>query len=121
MNRNQIIVWMRRVTWMTALLGGMYLFLRFDTIQLEEGISPIHRYGQGDRLLVDLHFDGLAEGNAVVVRGTDQALHLVLIERIDPEQGVWVRVDHPDGYSSESQGWLARDAVLGRVVLAIPW
>jgi hypothetical protein len=121
MNRNQILRCVRRATWVTAILGAMYLFIRYDTINLEGGESPIFRYGQGQRLLVDLRFNDLEVNNAVIVRGHDQGLHLVLVEKIDPDQGVWVRVDHPEAYSSEQSGWLALEAVLGRVILALPW
>ena len=35
--------------------------------------------------------------------------------------GVGVAADHPQALSSELVGWLEREAVLGRVVLALPW
>ena len=53
MTRERTLYLLRRATWAGALIGVLYLLWRFDSIALEDGASPIHRYGAGDRLVVD--------------------------------------------------------------------
>ena len=121
MNAPRAIRTLRRVTLALAAVGLVYLWVRFDTITIEGGRSPIHRYGTGDRLIVDLHARDLEVGNAIIARDPEGGLHLALVARISQEGAVWLSVDHPEAVSSEQLGWFSADDVLGRVVLALPW
>ncbi|MDG1490682.1 MAG: hypothetical protein P8M11_13570 [Planctomycetota bacterium] len=112
---------LRRWTLLLALAGGAYLGLRFETISLpEDRCCPVNRFGAGDRLIVDRHPPSVGPGDAVLVRGKEGALHLVVVSATR-EGGafLWCSSDCPDctGFDSAVDGWVEQAAISGRVLL----
>lgn len=123
MNPRELIRPLRRGTVVLALLMALWLVWRFDRMRLpSEGCSPLATVGAGDILLVDRHPSRPGPGDAVFVE-VQGKVHLVRITQRDAGGQLWVEteVSSCPGAGSDEFGWLAPEAVVGRVLLAWPW
>lgn|GEM_PF-6138006 len=115
----------RRVALVGALLGAFYLFSRYSLLDLpERGCSPLWNVAPGDRLVLDTWERDPAPGDGVVVRDADGALQLGRV--LEPPTGttdgaLWIGYDDPNcpGYDSAVSGAIARDDVVGRILLVL--
>lgn len=111
----------RRITLVVAAVGGGYLVMRFNVTRVPEGrCCPLVRFTPGANLVVDGHPSRLWEDDAVLVRDAAGGLHLSIVETVREDGAIWCTTDRAGcpGYSSEQYGWVARDAVQGRVLLS---
>ena len=111
-----------------TLLGTGYLVLRFDLQSIPEGgCSALRRFSAGDRLIVDRWAPTLDEGDAVLFDGGEE--YGLLLGRIETREGqgggarYWVSGDRSDCPTPGSVdfGWLQRDRISSRVLMAWPW
>jgi len=107
-----------------AFLGALYLVWRVDTLRLPAaGCSPVLRFEPGAFLLLDARPPRL-QGGDVVLFGSEggSTLYLGVIER-EQDGRFWILTNNPEcpGTGSEKLGWIARDAIRGRALLALPW
>jgi len=120
--QRRLLTRFRRWTILLALAGAAYLGLRFDMVTLPpDGCSPVTRYDPGDRLVIDRHPGEVGPGDAVLVRGGDGLLHLVVVEARRGDDGrLWCSADCPRcaAFDSSAAGWLEGEAVAGRDLLA---
>ena len=125
MNPRTLTPHLRRIAYLLAGMGVIYLYLRFDTRRLpEEGCSPLLRFAPGDRLLIDQRPEGFAVGDAVLVQADDGILYLALVRRLRSEdQELWVQTDAPDcpGRDSDDFGWVPVEEAVARVIMVWPW
>jgi len=122
---------LRRVTWLLAACGVLYLIMRYDNQGLPaNGCSPLRRFAAGNSLLCDLRPSGYEVGDAVMIHGPDGMLYLALVTEVRPEGGargaveeLWVETDASDcpGKDSHDFGWVAREDCASRVLFAWPW
>lgn len=117
----------RRVIYLLAALGVVYLIWRFELVRLpNEGCSPLLRVGAGDLLWFDQRPSQLGEGDVVLFEGPGGALLLGEIRADDEADrpkvpgAFWIRTDRPDcpGFDSVELGWIPRERVHGRMLLA---
>lgn len=123
MSPRRLVVHLRRVVLTVCLVALGYLWIRFDVYPLPDaGCSPVARFGPGDTLLLDLRPRAAEVGDALLVRGDDGLLHLVVVTRVRPGE-VWVGTDAPScpGPGSEEFGWVASGDVAARALMALPW
>lgn len=107
-----------------AFLGGLYLIWRVELLRLPPaGCSPVLRFAPGALLLLDGKPPRLHSGDVVLfeAEGSD-TLYLGVVER--EENGrYWILTDNAacPGTDSDDLGWIPRDALRGRALLALPW
>jgi hypothetical protein len=116
----------RRAALLCAFLGALYLFARADTLRIPAGgCSPVLRYSPGDLLLLDARPPRLYPGDVVLfAAGGGATLYLGVVEREEPGGGrYWIVTDNPacPGLDSDDVGPIARAAVRGRALCALPW
>lgn len=112
---------LRRGSLLCALVVGCYLAWRFGTVQFPaEGCSPLASVGAGDVLLVDRKPGELQLGAALFVE-VEGRLYLVRLKRRDEHGRLWVEteVSACPGADSDDFGWIDRDAVRSRVLMAL--
>lgn len=121
MNPKQWVRPLRRGSLLCALVVGCYLVWRFGTLQFPaEGCSPLASIGAGDVLLVDRRPGALKLEAALFVEVEEQ-LYLVRLKRRDAQGRLWVEteVSTCPGADSDDFGWIERDAVRSRVLMAM--
>jgi hypothetical protein len=131
-------LFLRRLRRLVLVLVGaalLYGYVRFDVVLLPEGaLSPLYGIHAGDRLLVDRRARTGAPGETWLFRGPEQALLLGRVEEPpaslagEPlaavEQGaLWILFERavPGLADSSELGPIAPEALVGRVVLVLPW
>ena len=125
---------LRRISWIVAAMGFVYLYVRYDTRTLPEGgCSPLVRFAAGDVLLLDTRPAGYAVGDALLFNATVKGANELLmgkVQRVAPEGStragalqVWVVTDAVDcpGEDSTSLGWIDRERCRARILFAWPW
>ncbi len=117
------------------LLGGGYLWLRFEMVPIpEDAYSPLVEFDPGARLVVDTHFGELQVGDVVLFEGDPGEILFGRIEEPPPsapreiwdavEGGeLWIEGDRPDVPVRDSRilGTIPRERVTGRVAFALDW
>ena len=112
--------WLSRGTLAFTVLGGLYLWTRYEVLTLPgEGCSPLTRLAPGSLLWIDLRPAALAEGDVVFFALADGRLALAEVER-QGEEGLWLVTDDEacPGESSATLGWIDEARVHGRMILA---
>jgi hypothetical protein len=113
---------LRRITLISAVLGAIYLWNRFEVITMpEDRCSPLLRLAPGNKLWVDRRPGGVAVGDVLFFTIPDGGLGIAEVERIDREgERYWMAIDNPDCPVSDSDqfGWISREAVEGRMMMA---
>lgn len=123
----RILLFARRLLVLGTVAGGAYLWARYEWVTLpDEGCSPLVALAPGTTMLFDTRPRRLAVGSVVLFEGPDG--QLLLGEIADPDRGpaerppgaLWVLTDDPDcpGLDSRTLGWIAPEAVRGRMVFA---
>lgn len=118
-----VLRWAGRITMLVGLAGFAYLWRRFDTFVLPGPCSPVVRLASGTRLVVDRRPPEYRSGDVVFFEGPAGVILLGELEREREDGAVWIATDAPDcpGIASERLGWIPRDLLRGRVVLASGW
>lgn len=125
----------RRVVLLVATSLVLYAWARFDVVVLPEGaVSPLYGIHPGDRLLVDRRPGALGSGSDVLYRAPDGRLLLGRTAEPPADAGAeararlaegarWVLLDRPvEGVpDSRTLGPIQPEALVGRVVLVLPW
>lgn len=124
MNPKLVVARVQRVILALAFFGGLYLLYRIDLLRVPAaGCSPVLRYSPGALLLLDSHPPRLYAGDVVLfeTEGTT-TLYLGVVER-EEDGRFWILTDNPTcpGTDSDDVGWVAKDLVRGRALLALPW
>ncbi|WP_261841123.1 nickel-type superoxide dismutase maturation protease [Aliamphritea ceti] len=91
------------------------------SIHRVRGQSMLPTFSEGDYVLClrPLSLLPLKVGDVVVVQHPRFGRIIKRIETLNDESAMWLRGDNPQSTSSETMGWLARQALIGRVVLHI--
>jgi hypothetical protein len=114
---------LRNLTLLCAAVGGLYLWNRYELIDLPaEGRSPLASLSPGNRLWVDLMPGRFVVGDVLFYSPPDGELSFGRVQRIEAEpERYWVVVDAPDlvARSSEGLGWIPRDWIQGRLMMAL--
>jgi hypothetical protein len=114
-------MWTRRAIVAGCLVGGAYLWSRFDSFVLATPCSPVARVAPGTRLWVDRRPPRYHPGDLVFFLGPDGHIHLAEVTELqDGDARLWVETDDPrcPGLDSRQLGWLPRERLQGRVVFA---
>jgi len=114
---------LRRGTLIVAAIAGVYLWSRYEVIPLPaEGCSPLQRLSPGNLLWVDRYPSSVIVGDVLFFEQADGSVGLGEVARLEaaPER-YWIVTDDdacpaPD---SDDFGWVAPDAVYGRLLLAM--
>jgi len=115
---------LRRIAYVLAGTGALYLFVRYDLFDVPEaGCSPVVGVAPGARLLLDGWATDARVDDVVLFRDAAGALHLGrIVEPGEPlgSDAVWIGGDDPDcpGYESAASGAVPRSAILARVLVA---
>ncbi len=122
--------WVRNGVFLACGLGLAYLVWRFELVRLPRaGCSPLLRLAPGDLLVFDTRARAYHTWDVVLFRGPRGEL---LLGELRPDsEGIgappspagdhaWIRTDRPDcpGTDSLQLGWIPRDALAGRLLLA---
>jgi hypothetical protein len=120
----QLLRSLRRIAYVLAGTGTLYLFVRYDLFDVPEvGCSPVVGVAPGARLLLDSWAEDARVDDVVLFRDANGALHIGRIvepgEALGPE-AVWIGGDDPDcpGYESAASGAVPRGAIRARVLVA---
>ena len=116
----RFLPWIRRASLAAAALGALWIYWRFELLELPgAGCSPLLRLAPGSRLVVDRRPPRLAAGDVVLFDLGDGSLGIAEVERVAAE-GLWLRTDAPGcpGPDSDELGWVAPERVGGRMVFA---
>jgi len=107
-----------------VLAGGFYLYHRYEVIRLPEGgRSPLLRLAPGMRLWLDRRPPTIAAGDVVFFELEGGKVGFAEVERVDGEGETaryWVVTDAPDveAQDSDELGWLHRDSIQARLMMA---
>lgn len=129
-----LLLWARRALLVYAIGAAFYLQWRFDLQTLPaDGISPLHDFSPGSRLLIDVRERSPRLGEAVLFRD-DQGR--ILLARNEPppdvdadraagwarEEKFWLSIDNQalDLPDSSDMGPIGAERIVGRVVCALP-
>lgn len=114
---------LRNLTLVCAVAGGVYLWNRYELIDLpQEGQSPLKSLSPGNRLWVDLMPRTIVVGDVLFYAPPAGGLAFGRVERIEEEpRRYWVVIDVPelDAPSSEELGWISSEQVQGRLMMAL--
>lgn len=129
-----LLMWVRRALLVYAIGGAFYLQWRFDLRTLPaDGISPLHDFSPGSRLLIDTRERSPRIGEAVLFRD-DQGRILLARSEVPPdvdaklaagwasEGKYWLSIDNAalDLPDSSDMGPIGGERIVGRVVCALP-
>jgi hypothetical protein len=114
---------LRNATLLTAVAGGIYLWNRYELIDLPRaGCSPLKSLSPGNKLWVDLFPARIVVGDVLFFLPPQGQLSLARVERIEgaPER-YWLAGDDPTcpTVASDELGWIPGDWVQGRLMMAI--
>jgi len=112
---------LRVLTLALAGVGVLYLWNRYELIDLPEGgCSPLRRLRAGNTLWVDLKPAHIAVGDVLFFELPGGEIGLAEVERSRDGEAWWVACDDPacPGTDSEELGWIPRERVHGRLLMA---
>lgn len=122
MNPRRLQRSLRLFTLVIAGLGGFYLWNRYELIDLPvEGCSPLRRIRPGQTLWIDLSPSTISAGDVVFFELPDGQLALAQVDRLASEpQRYWLLCDDPGcpGEDSDNHGWIPRELIHGRMMMA---
>lgn len=115
---------LRNATLVVTFAGGLYLWNRFELFDLPaEGCSPLQSLRPGNKLWVDLYPRRIGVGDVVFFQPPGGEISLGRVERLEeePQPRYWLGVDDPacPGQDSEALGWVSRDWIQGRMMMAL--
>ena len=115
---------LRNATLVVTAAGGLYLWNRFELIDLpSQGCSPLKSLRPGNQLWVDLYPRRIEVGDVVFFQPPAGEVSLARVERIEEleESRYWLGGDAPacPGQGSEELGWVSRDWIQGRMMMAL--
>jgi hypothetical protein len=122
MNSRKILAICRRLTWVLALIGGFYLWDRYELMRLpSEGCSPVVSLRPGTVLWVDRHAKAASVGDVLFysLPNGQTAIGRCSKQQESPE-AFWVVADNPQcpGQDSDDIGWVPPSRIEGRLLLA---
>ena len=122
MNPKQVQRILGRATLLAVAISGIYLWSRYEWMKLPgEGCSPLTRISPGSTLWVDRWPGGIVPGDVIFFAVEDGSIALAEVGAVAPEgDRYWVTTDVEEcpGADSDELGWISRDAVRGRLLMA---
>lgn len=111
-----------RATLVAVAIGGIYLWNRYEWMKLPgEGCSPLTRISPGNTLWVDRWPGRIEVGDVLFFDVGDGGIAIAEVSEVAPDgDRYWVLTDVEDcpGVDSDELGWISRDAVQGRLMMA---
>ena len=115
---------LRRITFLLAAVGGLYIYSRFSLMTLPaEGCSPIERFAPGTSLLLDQRPPQWGVGDAVLFGSGADSISLGEVGELRSDGSAWIVINATNcpGASSAELGWIAEDRLVARVIFAARW
>ena len=122
MKKQQALAYLRRVTWLFAAGGAIYLWARYDLIRLPgAGCSPLLSLRPESVLWVDRYSRKALPGDVLFFSLPDGRVGFGrCAKRRENPDGYWIVSDNPSclGPGSNEFGWVAPGDVQARMVMA---
>lgn len=112
---------LRRASLVFAVGGALYMWQRYEWMQLPaQGCSPLIALRPGSRLWVDRRPSDLGPGDVLFFTLADGAVGFARCSRT-AGPNLWLETDNREcpGQDSDELGWIARDRIHGRLVMAV--
>jgi len=121
MEPRRLVPWARRATLIAAVVAGLYLWSRYELVDLpSEGCSPLLAFAPGTTLWVDTRPPAYGVGDVVFFEDPLGAVQIARVDSIPAPGRYWLLTDDEDcpGVDSRGLGAIPAERMRGRVIFA---
>jgi hypothetical protein len=120
--KQRVLAILRRMTWIFAAGGAIYLWGRYDLIRLPgEGCSPLLSLRPESILWVDRNAREIRAGDVLFFSQANGSLGFGRVSKLKASPlGFWILADNPECSAKDSTdfGWVQASAIQARMVMA---